>query len=461
MNITVIGTGYVGLVAGTCFADTGNEVICADLDESKIASLNEGVIPIYEPGLSDMVRRNVKEERLLFTTDIKDAIERSEIIFIAVGTPADEDGSADLKHVLAVARDIGTYMNRYKVVVDKSTVPVGTAEKVEAEIKKYTDHKFSVVSNPEFLKEGAALDDFLRPDRVVIGAEDEQASDIMRNLYQPFVRSGKPILVMDRRSAELTKYAANALLATKISFINDVANLCDVVGADIEMVRKGIGSDSRIGPRFIYPGTGYGGSCFPKDVQAIIKTAQDHGYDLDIIRSVENVNRRQKTILLDKILTYFGGNLEGKTFAMWGLAFKPKTDDMREAPAIDMIKGLTAKGAKVQAHDPEALEEAARIFGEQVGQDLFLHGKRYDTLDGADALIVMTEWNAFREPDFHLIKEMLQAPAIFDGRNLYDPKRLRDMKIDYFSIGRPTLNGAIERSNGSVKNERLVEKGVL
>ena len=459
MKITVIGTGYVGLVAGTCFADTGNEVVCADLDEKKITSLNQGTIPIYEPGLSDMVKRNVKEERLLFTTDIKDAIERSEIIFIAVGTPSDEDGSADLKYVLAVARDIGTYMNGYKVVVDKSTVPIGTAEKVETEIKKHTDRKFAVVSNPEFLKEGAALDDFLRPDRVVIGAEDEQAIKIMCSLYQPFVRSGKPILVMDRRSAELTKYAANALLATKISFINDVANLCDVVGADIEMVRKGIGSDSRIGPRFIYPGTGYGGSCFPKDVQAIIKTAQDHGYNLDIIRSVENVNRRQKTILLNKILTYFDNTINGKTFAMWGLAFKPQTDDMREAPAIDMIRGLTDKGAKVQAHDPESLNEAARIFEKQVGRDLFLHERRYDSLEGADALIVMTEWNAFREPDFHLIKEMLHRPAIFDGRNLYNPKRLHDMNIDYFSIGRPSPNGLNGHSNGRI-TEKVIEKSV-
>ncbi len=448
MKITVIGTGYVGLVAGTCFSDTGNEVICVDVDKKKIDDLNAGIIPIYEPGLSDMVKRNVKEERLSFMTDVKHAVEHAQIIFIAVGTPPGEDGSADLQYVLAVARDIGKYMNGYKVVVDKSTVPVGTAEKVEAEIRKHTDHKFGVVSNPEFLKEGAAIDDFLRPDRVVIGANDPEAAEMMKSLYHPFVRSGKPILVMDRRSAELTKYTANALLATKISFINDIANLCDLVGADIEMVRKGIGTDSRIGPRFIYPGTGYGGSCFPKDVQAIIKTAEDSGYDLEIIKSVEKVNKKQKTVLFGKVENYFNNDLAGKTFAMWGLAFKPKTDDMREAPAIDMINNLIARGAKVRAHDPEALSEATRIFNGEVEKDLMLLEKRYDALEGADALIIMTEWNAFREPDFYLIKETLKHPAIFDGRNLYDPKRLSKLGIDYFSIGRPHLNGHVK--NGSI-----------
>lgn len=441
MKIAIVGTGYVGLVAGTCFADTGNEVICVDIDENKISMLKKGIIPIYEPGLSDMVKRNVKEDRLFFTTDIKEAVEQAQIIFIAVGTPPDEDGSADLKHVLAVARDIAKYMNGYKIVVDKSTVPVGTGEKVEAEMRKYTDHKFAVVSNPEFLKEGAAIDDFLRPDRVVIGAEDEEAIEIMRNLYSPFVRSGKPILIMDRRSAELTKYAANSLLATKISFMNDIANLCDILGADVEMVRKGIGTDSRIGSRFIYPGTGYGGSCFPKDVQAIIKIANDHGYNLEIVKAVEGVNNRQKTILMDKINGYFDNNLQGKNFAMWGLAFKPKTDDMREAPAIAMINSLNANGAKVRAHDPEALNEARRIFKDRLDQELLLFEKRYDALEGADALIVMTEWNAFREPDFYLIKETLKSPAIFDGRNLYDPVRMKRFEIDYFSIGRPRLNG--------------------
>ena len=441
MRITIVGTGYVGLVAGTCFADTGNEVICVDIDKTKVDALNNGEVPIYEPGLKDMVARNMKEDRLFFTTDTKYAVEKAEVIFIAVGTPPDEDGSADLKHVLAVARDIGKYMNGFKVVVDKSTVPVGTAERVTAEIKKHTDHNFAVVSNPEFLKEGAAIDDFLRPDRIVIGTTNEEAAEIMKNLYRPFVRSGKPILIMDERSAELTKYAANSLLATKISFINEIANLCDALQADIEMVRKGIGTDSRIGPRFIYPGTGYGGSCFPKDVQALIRTAAENGIELNIIKSVEEVNQRQKTSLMVKINSYFKNDLQGKTFAMWGLAFKPKTDDMREAPAIAMIEHLNSKGVKVQAHDPEALAEATKIFGDHIDRDLFLFEKRYDALDGADGLIIMTEWNAFREPDFYLIKETLNYPVIFDGRNLYDPARMKKLEIDYYSIGRSSLNG--------------------
>ena len=441
MRITIIGTGYVGLVAGTCFADTGNEVICVDVDKTKVDALNKGEVPIYEPGLKDMVARNMKEDRLFFTMDSKYAVEKSELIFIAVDTPADEDGSVDLKHVLAVARDIGKYMNGFKVVVDKSTVPVGTAEKVTAEIKKHTDHNFAVVSNPEFLKEGAAIDDFLRPDRIVIGTSNEEAAAIMKNLYRPFVRSGKPILIMDERSAELTKYAANSLLATKISFINEIANLCDVLQADIEMVRKGIGTDSRIGPRFIYPGTGYGGSCFPKDVKALIRTAADNGLELNIVKSAAEVNQRQKTRLMGKINSYFKNDLQGKTFAMWGLAFKPKTDDMREAPAIAMIEHLNDKGAKIRAHDPEALKEAGRIFGDRLDKDLFLLDKRYDALEGADALIIMTEWNAFREPDFHLIKETLNHPVIFDGRNLYDPVRMKKLEIDYYSIGRSRLNG--------------------
>jgi UDPglucose 6-dehydrogenase len=436
MKIAVVGTGYVGLVAGSCFADTGNEVTCIDVDQKKIEKLNKGEIPIYEPGLQDMVRRNCREERLFFSTDIKSAVQKSQIIFIAVGTPPGEDGSADLKYVLAVARDIGKYMNEYKVVVDKSTVPVGTAEKVTAEIRKHTDQKFAVVANPEFLKEGAAIDDFLRPDRVIIGTSDERAAEILRNLYGPFVRSGKPILFMDEKSAELTKYTANAMLATKISFINEIANLCDEVGADIEMVRKGIATDSRIGPHFIYPGTGYGGSCFPKDVQAIIRTAKEYNIDLQIVKAVEEVNAVQKTVLMKKINSYFDNNLQGKTFAIWGLAFKPKTDDMREAPAISMIRQLAQAGAKIQAHDPEALHEAKRIFGDMIGHGLEFFEKRYDALEDADALVIMTEWNAFREPDYYLIKEYLSKPAIFDGRNLYDPKRMREIGIDYFCIGR-------------------------
>lgn len=440
MKITVVGTGYVGLVAGTCFSDTGNDVICVDNDQNKIDRLNNGEIPIYEPGLEEMIRRNERQERLKFTTDIENSIKTSEIIIIAVGTPPDEDGSADLKHVLDVAGDIGRYINGFKVIVDKSTVPVGTADLVSKEISKYTTEKFAVVSNPEFLKEGAAITDFMKPDRVVIGTDNEQAEEIMRTLYAPFVRTGKPIIVMDIRSAELTKYAANSLLATKISFINEIANLCEQVGANVDMVRKGIGSDSRIGPYFIFPGTGYGGSCFPKDVKAIIKTASQYDMKLQILEAVEAVNLKQKTILFDKINTYFKGDLKGKNFAMWGLAFKPKTDDMREAPAIDLIRALNDSGAKVQAHDPEANSEAERIMHDRIGKGLTLFKKRYDALKNADALIIMTEWNEFREPDFYLIKESLNNAAIFDGRNLYNPQRMKEFGIDYFSIGRRNSN---------------------
>ncbi len=437
MRIAVVGTGYVGLVAGTCFADAGNDVICVDNDQDKIEKLNAGQIPIYEPGLEEMVRRNVEQDRLQFTTDIKTAVEKSNIIFIAVGTPPQEDGSADLKHVLAVAKDIGTYMNGFKIIVNKSTVPVGTADRVKEEVKKYTNHDFAVVSNPEFLKEGAAIEDFMKPDRVVIGTDREDVADTMRNLYLPFVRTGKPIIIMDIRSAELTKYAANSMLATKISFINEIANLCEKVGADVDMVRRGIGADRRIGPYFIFPGTGYGGSCFPKDVKAIIRTAKQYGLDLKILQAVEEVNERQKTIMLDKIKTYYNNDLKGKTFTVWGLAFKPNTDDMREAPAIPLIRGLVKEGANVQAHDPEALKEAEWRFEDILNKGVTLFKKRYDALEGSDGLIIMTEWNEFREPDFYLIKEMLHKPVIFDGRNLYDPKRMAKLGIDYFPIGRP------------------------
>jgi UDPglucose 6-dehydrogenase len=437
MKVAVVGTGYVGLVAGTCFADAGNEVVCVDIDKDKIDKLNRGEIPIYEPGLEEMLRRNVKQERLFFTTDIREAVKNNLIIIIAVGTPPDEDGSADLKHVLAVARDVGKYANGFKVVIDKSTVPVGTADKVKAEIKKHTDHEIAVVSNPEFLKEGAALEDFMKPDRVIIGTDNPEAEEIMRNLYAPFVRTGKPVIVMDIRSAELTKYASNAILATKISFMNEIANLCEKVGANVENVRRGMGSDRRIGPYFIFPGVGYGGSCFPKDVKAIIKTASEYGQDLKILRSVEEVNERQKTILMDKINAYFKNDLQGKTFAMWGLAFKPNTDDMREAPAIAMIRGLVGQGAKIQAHDPEANKEAQWRFADILDNGLKLFSKRYDALEDADALIIMTEWNAFREPDFYLIKETMKNAVIFDGRNLYNPERMKKLEIDYFSIGRP------------------------
>ena len=437
MRIAVVGTGYVGLVAGTCFADAGNDVICVDNDQNKIEKLNAGQIPIYEPGLEEMVRRNVEQDRLQFTTDIKTAVEKSNIIFIAVGTPPQEDGSADLKHVLAVAKDIGTYMNGFKIIVNKSTVPVGTADRVKEEVKKYTNHDFAVVSNPEFLKEGAAIEDFMKPDRVVIGTDREDVADTMRNLYLPFVRTGKPIIIMDIRSAELTKYAANSMLATKISFINEIANLCEKVGADVDMVRRGIGADRRIGPYFIFPGTGYGGSCFPKDVKAIIRTAKQYGLDLKILQAVEEVNERQKTIMLEKIKKYYNNDLKGKTFTVWGLAFKPNTDDMREAPAIPLIRGLVKEGANVQAHDPEALKEAEWRFEDILNKGVTLFKKRYDALEGSDGLIIMTEWNEFREPDFYLIKEMLHKPVIFDGRNLYDPKRMAKLGIDYFPIGRP------------------------
>ena len=440
MRVSVFGSGYVGLVAAVCFADVGNDVICVDIDENKINSLKNGVVPIYEPGLEEYLKRNVSEDRIEFTTDIKSAVEKSKVIFIAVGTPPDEDGSADLTHVLDVAKSIGTYMNEFKVVVNKSTVPVGTAEKVTKEIKKHTKHDVAVVSNPEFLKEGAAVNDFMKPDRVVIGTSNEEAAEIMRNLYMPFVRTGKPIIVMDEKSAEITKYAANSMLATKISFMNDIANLCDKVGADIEMVRKGIGSDVRIGPYFIFPGTGYGGSCFPKDVKAIIKTAEENNYELKILKSVEEVNNKQKTVLLDKVLKYFNGNIKNKVFAMWGLSFKPSTDDMREAPSIEMINELIKHGAKIQAHDPAALNEAKRIFEDKIDKEIFLFEKRYDSLENTDGLIIMTEWNEFREPDFYLIKESLKSHVIFDGRNLYQPKRLRKIGLDYFCIGRSNIN---------------------
>jgi len=436
MKVAVVGTGYVGLVAGTCLADAGNEVVCVDIDKRKIESLNQGEIPIYEPGLEEILRRNVEQERIKFTTDIKSAVEKSLIIMIAVGTPPGEDGSADLQYVLAVAKDIGMYMNSFKVVVDKSTVPVGTADKVKAEIKKHTNLEFAVVSNPEFLKEGAAIDDFMKPDRVIIGVDNPEAEEIMKNLYAPFVRTGKPIISMDIRSAELTKYASNAMLATKISFMNEIANLCEAVDANVEMVRKGMGSDKRIGPYFIFPGAGYGGSCFPKDVKAIIKTATENNQNLKVLKAVEEVNEIQKVILIDKIKKYFNGDLKGKTFAMWGLSFKPNTDDMREAPAISMIHALVKEGVVIHAHDPEAHHEAAWRFKDIIDKELILFKKRYDALEKTDGLIIMTEWNAFREPDFYLIKEILKHPVIFDGRNLYNPERMKKLEIDYISIGR-------------------------
>jgi UDPglucose 6-dehydrogenase len=433
MRIAVIGTGYVGLVVGACFAETGNDVICVDKDSAKIRLLNRGKIPIYEPGLEELVRRNRAEKRLTFTTDLRDAVRRSAAVFIAVGTPTGEDGSADLKHVLAAATEIAQAMNGYKVIVDKSTVPAGTAELVHATIAKHATHPYAVVSNPEFLKQGAAVDDFLRPDRVVIGTTDPRAADAMRELYRPFTRTGAPIMVMDPASAELCKYAANAMLATRISFMNEIANVCEAFGADVDKVRQAIASDKRIGPAFLFPGVGYGGSCFPKDVKAIIKFSSDRKYKFRILQSVEDVNEAQKLRLLTRVDKHFGKKLKGRTFAVWGLAFKPRTDDMREAPAVPIIEGLLARGAKVQAFDPEATHVAKRIFKSRITYAR----NSYDALKGADALLVVTEWNEFREPDFGRMKKLLKAPLIFDGRNIYDPAQIRALGFTYSSIGRP------------------------
>jgi len=431
MKIAVIGSGYVGLVAGACLAENGNEVICVDKDASKVRALQRGRIPIYEPGLEEMVRRNRAEKRLTFTTDLPKGIRASQIVFIAVGTPTGEDGSADLSHVLEVARQIGKAMNGYKVIVDKSTVPVGTSEKVREVIKKETQHPFSVVSNPEFLKQGAAIEDFMKPDRVVIGAEDQRAGQIMTELYAPFTRTGAPIMMMDCASAELCKYAANAMLATRISFMNEVANVCEVVGADVDQVRRAVASDRRIGPAFLFPGVGYGGSCFPKDVKAMVRFASAKNYDFEILRAVENVNDRQKVRLLSKMKQHFG-SLKGKRIAVWGLAFKPKTDDMREAPAVPLISALLDAGASVAAYDPEAMKVARTIFGTRVD----FKDKSYEALSGADGLAIVTEWNEFREPDWTKIKKMLKTPVIFDGRNIYNPDQLRGLGFSYYAMGR-------------------------
>ena len=431
MKIAVIGSGYVGLVAGACLAENGNEVICVDKDASKIATLEAGRMPIYEPGLEEMVRRNTAEARLTFTTDLPTAVQASEIVFIAVGTPQGEDGSADLQHVLGVASEIGRSINKYTVVVDKSTVPVGTAKKVQAAVAAETSVPFSVVSNPEFLKQGAAIEDFMKPDRVVIGADDPKAAELMRMVYAPFTRTGAPIMVMDTPSAELCKYAANAMLATRISFMNEIANVCELVGADAESVRKAVGSDRRIGPSFLFPGIGYGGSCFPKDVKAMLKSAADEGYDFKILEAVEAVNQRQKSVLVDKIVKHFG-DVKGKTIALWGLAFKPRTDDMREAPAITIVGKLLEMGATIRAYDPEASQTAKRVFGDAI--TYCAHS--YEALQGADALAVVTEWNEFREPDFKKIKQLLKTPVVFDGRNIYSPEAMRGLGFQYFSIGR-------------------------
>jgi UDPglucose 6-dehydrogenase len=432
MRIAVVGTGYVGLVAGTCFAESGNSVVCIDIDREKIQKLQQGEIPIYEPGLKELLERNAHDGRLKFTTDYAEGIPRAEVVFIAVGTPPGDDGSADLKYVLEAARSIGKHMTGYTVVVDKSTVPVGTAAKVKATLAGATRHEFDVVSNPEFLKEGAAIDDFLKPDRVVIGTETQRAREVMEELYAPFVRTGNPILHMDIASAELTKYAANAMLATRISFMNEIANICLRVGANIEQVRRGIGSDARIGSRFLFAGVGYGGSCFPKDVQAIVRTAAEHGYRFRIIEAVEQVNEQQKALLSDLVQKRFGKNLKGKHFAVWGLAFKPNTDDMREAPAVVVIEALLAAGATVAAHDPEAMNECKkRHLGDQIRYTDF----PMQALEGADALVLVTEWNEFRRPDFDAVKSLLKQPIVFDGRNIYSRQTLERQGFEYFGIG--------------------------
>jgi len=433
MKIAVIGTGYVGLVVGACFAETGNDVICVDKDAAKVRMLRRGRIPIYEPGLEELVRRNRQEKRLTFTTRLPEAVRKSEVIFIAVGTPTGEDGSADLQHVLTAATEIARAMNGYRVIVDKSTVPAGTSELVREVIRRETTHPFSVVSNPEFLKQGAAVEDFLKPDRVVIGATDERGARIMTELYQPFTRTGAPIMVMDCASAELAKYAANAMLATRISFMNEVAMVCDRFGADVDQVRRAVASDRRIGAAFLFPGVGYGGSCFPKDVKAILKFSADRKYRFRILEAVESVNEAQKLRLLEKLDRHFGKSLEGKRIGMWGLAFKPRTDDMREAPAIPIIRGLLARGARVQAFDPEARDVAKRIFGGKVTYSR----SAYDAVKGVDALLVVTEWNEFREPDFRKIKRLMRAPVIFDGRNIFNPQQIRELGFTYGSIGRP------------------------
>ena len=441
MKVTVIGSGYVGLVAGACFAESGNSVICVDIDEAKIEGLKQGIIPIYEPGLKEMVLRNCAEGRLSFTTDIETAVKNSLINFIAVGTPPGEDGSADLKYVLGVARSIGRHMEGFKVIVDKSTVPVGTADKVRAAVQeellqRNVSIEFDVVSNPEFLKEGAAIDDFMKPDRVVIGTDNVRTAEIMKELYEPFMRKNNRLIVMDIRSAEMTKYAANAMHATRISFMNQIANLCERMGADVAAVRDGIGSDSRIGYDFLFPGPGYGGSCFPKDVKALVKTAEECSYDFLLLKAVEEVNERQKELLSDKVIKALGDHssspLGGRTIACWGLSFKPRTDDMREAPSLTIIENLLAAGAHVRAHDPEALKEARKYFGDRIE---YSHNQ-YEILQGADALVIITDWNEYRTPDFDRIQAELKKPLVIDGRNLYKPERMKSAGFTYIPLGR-------------------------
>jgi UDPglucose 6-dehydrogenase len=435
MKLCVVGTGYVGLVAGTCFAESGNDVVCVDNVVEKVEALRQGKVPIYEPGLEELIRRNVAEGRLSFTTDLAAAVRQSVVCFIAVGTPSGADGAADLSAVWAVGRAIGQAMDGYRVIVTKSTVPVGTAGKLRDVVGKATTQPFDIVSNPEFMKEGAAIEDFLKPDRVVIGAASQRAIDLMHELYDPYLRTGAPMLTMDNASAEMTKYAANALLATRISFMNEIANLCERVGADVDFVRRGIGYDRRIGHHFLFPGVGYGGSCFPKDVKAVIHTALDHGMRFPLLNAVEEVNDAQKRRLVEKVVTEFGETLGGRKFAVWGLAFKPRTDDMREAPSLDIVEGLLERGAAVAVHDPEALTEARKHFGDRVTY----HRVNYDTLADADALIIVTEWNEFRRPDFARMKQLLKRPLIIDGRNLYEPDVMREHGFTYLPIGRSVV----------------------
>ncbi|MFD0798326.1 UDP-glucose dehydrogenase family protein [Maribacter chungangensis] len=452
MKITVVGTGYVGLVSGTCFAETGIDVTCVDIDKKKVDMLLNGEVPIYEPGLDALLARNLEKGRITFTTSLAKGIKDSDAVFIAVGTPPDEDGSADLKYVLGVAREIGRHMEDYKVIITKSTVPVGTSFKVKAAVqeelaKRKVDIPFDVASNPEFLKEGSAIDDFLKPDRIVVGVESERAEKTLKRLYKPFLMNGHPLLFMDIFSSEMTKYAANSMLATKISFMNDIANLCELVGANVDLVRKGIGSDARIGNKFIYPGTGYGGSCFPKDVQALVRTADEYGHSLDVLKAVESVNYRQKSKLVEKIKAHFGENLKGKQFGIWGLAFKPKTDDMREAPSLVIIEQLLAMGAQVRVYDPVAMEEAKHTL-----KDTVVYAKdEYDACIEVDAMLLVTEWSEFRMPNFRILDKLMNNKLIFDGRNVYDPEEMKDLEYTYYSIGRETVNGP-----KSEKKQRVV-----
>ena len=432
MKLSVVGTGYVGLVQGACFADTGNNVICMDIDEKKINNLKKGIIPIYEPGLEELVRKNAQEGRLEFTTSLKTAVRKSDIIFLCLPTPPSEDGSADLSHVLGVAKEIATLANGEKILVSKSTVPVGTVDKIKNLVKKNSKYALEVVSNPEFLKEGTALQDSLKPDRVVIGTRNKKVAAVLQELYDPFVRTGNPILVMDERSSEVTKYAANAFLATKISFMNELANLCEEVGADIDAIRRGIGSDPRIGKQFLFPGVGYGGSCFPKDVKALVRTAEEYGKALTILKSVDDVNENQKGVLLKKLNKHFKNQLKGKQIALWGLSFKPQTDDIREAPSLVIIRELLNAGATVRAHDPIANSMVKPLFGGKV--EFF--ESAYDALRDADALLVVTEWNEFRNPDFSKMIKLMNKPVILDGRNIYDPKEMKEKGFQYYSIGR-------------------------